>query len=86
MAPTTGEKLPKGPPQRLISHISHLHRLLCNLPDLLPENPPHSLYWFHFDDDKLEDGSYSSAAGHALEVSFETSMLAIQGCPLLFME
>ncbi|KAK7020019.1 hypothetical protein R3P38DRAFT_2536334 [Favolaschia claudopus] len=77
---------PKGPPQELISRITHLRNLMKHLPQLLPENPPHLLYNFAFDKDKLEAGGYFSAAGYVLEISFKTSLLAIQGRPLLFTE
>ncbi|KAJ7905213.1 hypothetical protein B0H13DRAFT_1881222 [Mycena leptocephala] len=86
MASSSKNKVPMGPPQELISRITHLHNLLCNLPESLPENPAHSLYQFHFDNDRLEMGGYFAAAGHALEVSFETHLLRIQGRPILFTE
>lgn len=87
MPPKIGAiKIPKGPPQELISRITHLHNLLCNLPKTLPENPPHSLYQFHLDKDRLKQGGYFAAAGHALELSFETHLLHIQGRPIRFSE
>ncbi|KAF7372598.1 DDE superfamily protein [Mycena venus] len=86
MASATKDKAPKGPPQELISRIMHLHNLLCNLPESLPENPPHSLYNFHFDEDKLDMGGYFAASGHTLEISFETHLLRIQGRSILFTE
>ncbi|KAJ6592543.1 hypothetical protein B0H19DRAFT_1245407 [Mycena capillaripes] len=84
MAPA--EKVVKGPPQALISRMAHLHSLLCNLPPSLPEDPAHSLYRFYFDEDRLEQGGHFAAAGHALEVSFETHLLQVQGHPLRFTE
>ncbi|KAJ7021284.1 hypothetical protein C8F04DRAFT_1141317 [Mycena alexandri] len=75
-----------GPPQALISRIDHLHSLLRNLPSALPEDPSHSLYNFAVDPQRLEDGGYFAAAGHALEISFQTALLAIRGRPLLFTE
>ena len=80
------QKMSTGPPQELISRIAHLHQLLCNLPKELPENPPHSLYSFNFDKNKLEMGGYFAAAGHALELSFETHLLTIQGRRIRFSE
>ncbi|KAJ7743728.1 hypothetical protein DFH07DRAFT_777341 [Mycena maculata] len=75
-----------GPPQALISRIDHLHDLLRHLPSSLPENPSHSLYDFGLNADRLEDGGYFAAVGHALEVSFETHLLRIQDRPLLLIE
>ncbi|KAJ6512299.1 hypothetical protein DFH09DRAFT_941594 [Mycena vulgaris] len=84
MAPK--EKIPKGPPQELISRIIHLHNLLRNLPKSLPENSPHSLYQFDFNQELLEMSGYFAAAGHALELSFETHLLRIQDRHIRFSE
>ncbi|KAJ7699309.1 hypothetical protein B0H17DRAFT_1129369 [Mycena rosella] len=86
MTNSKAEKIAKGPSQQLITRITHLRDLLRNLPAALPKNPPHSLYGFHFDADRLEMGGYFAAAGHALEVSFETHLLRIQGRPIRFSE
>ncbi|KAJ7867592.1 hypothetical protein B0H13DRAFT_2351865 [Mycena leptocephala] len=69
MSKQTADKIPKGPPQELISRITHLHNLLRNLPASLPENPPHFRYQFYFDNDRLEMGGYFSAAGHAINLT-----------------
>ncbi|KAK7036322.1 hypothetical protein R3P38DRAFT_2517849, partial [Favolaschia claudopus] len=82
----TKVKAVTGPPQALVSRIEHLHTLLRNLPASIPENPPHSLYKFALDPERVKDTGYFSAVGHALEISFETHLLAIQGRPLLFVE
>ncbi|KAF8207758.1 hypothetical protein K438DRAFT_1755176 [Mycena galopus ATCC 62051] len=83
--PTTAKKV-TGPPQALISRIEHLHDLLRNLPSSLPNNPPQSLYNFSLDPEILKDGGHFSAVGHALEVSFETHLLRLQGRTIMFVE
>ncbi|KAJ7702083.1 hypothetical protein B0H14DRAFT_3649089 [Mycena olivaceomarginata] len=75
-----------GPPQALISRIEHLADLLHNLPSSLPEKPSHSLYNFWTDLEILKDGGHFSAVSHALEVSFETHLLGLQGRTLVFTE
>ncbi|KAJ7893865.1 hypothetical protein B0H14DRAFT_2559498 [Mycena olivaceomarginata] len=75
MAPRFAPAKPvTGPPQALISRIEHLADLLHNLPSSLPEKPSHP-YGGHF-----------SAVSHALEVSFETHLLGLQGRTLVFAE
>src|ERR1700761_5821568 len=83
---TAKAKAVTGPPQALVSRIDHLHDLLRNLPSSLPQNPPQSLYNFSVDPEILKDGGYFSAVAHALEVSFETHRLRIQGREIIFME
>ena len=46
-----------GPPQELISRITHQHNLLKNLPSSLPSNPAESQYYFGLDaEDVAEEG------------------------------
>ncbi|KAJ7327646.1 hypothetical protein DFH08DRAFT_968052 [Mycena albidolilacea] len=75
-----------GPPQALISRIDHLRDLLCNLPSALPENLTHSLYNFLMDPEILKEGGHFSAVSHALEISFETHLLRLQGRTMVFTE
>ncbi|KAJ6554851.1 hypothetical protein B0H19DRAFT_1294878, partial [Mycena capillaripes] len=75
-----------GPPQALVSRIEHFQDLLRHLPATLDENPTHSLYRFSIDPEILKQGGHFSAVGHALEVSFETDRLRLQGRPMLFIE
>ncbi|KAJ7642546.1 hypothetical protein B0H17DRAFT_1148803 [Mycena rosella] len=79
---------PTMPPQlqALVSCIDHLHDLLRNLPTSLPNNPPNSLYNFCINPEILEDGGHFSAVSHALEVSFETHLLHVQGRTINFVE
>ncbi|KAJ7843751.1 hypothetical protein B0H14DRAFT_2585528 [Mycena olivaceomarginata] len=87
MAPRVAPAKPvTGPPQALISRIEHLADLLHNLPSSLPEKPSHSLYNFWTDPEILKDGGHFSAVSHALEVSFETHLLSLQGRTLVFTE
>ncbi|KAJ7173830.1 hypothetical protein C8R46DRAFT_1215743 [Mycena filopes] len=75
-----------GPPQALVSRIDHLQTLLQHLPAALPDNPAHSLYSFAADPELLKEGGYFAAVGHALEISFGTNLLAVQGRTLVFTE
>ncbi|KAF8153458.1 hypothetical protein K438DRAFT_1778213 [Mycena galopus ATCC 62051] len=72
----------KGPPKELIARIEHLRNLLKNLPDSLPENPSDSCYQFYLDEESLNMRSHFGAAGHALELSFDTCHLG--GRPIEF--
>ncbi|KAF8169877.1 hypothetical protein K438DRAFT_1983003 [Mycena galopus ATCC 62051] len=72
----------KGPPKELIARIKHLRNLLKNLPDSLPENPSDSRYQFYLDKESLDMRSHFGAAGHALELSFDTCNLG--GRPIEF--
>jgi hypothetical protein len=80
----TAPKPATGPPQGLVSWIEHLCTLLQSLPQSLLLNLDSSNHHFHFDKSRLEDGSYFAAAGHALEVSFETHHLATEGHEIQF--
>ncbi|KAJ6494140.1 hypothetical protein DFH09DRAFT_1337807 [Mycena vulgaris] len=87
MAPKISAVKPvTGPPQALVSRIEHLGDLLRNLPSSLPEKPSHSLYNFWIDPEILKDGGHFSAVTHALEVSFETHLLHLQGRTIIFTE
>jgi hypothetical protein len=86
LPPPAVAKPVKGPPQTLVSRIEHLHKLLSNLPPSLPDNPPQSLYNFWLDPEILADGGHFSAVNHALEVSFETHLLRLQGRTIIFIE
>ncbi|KAJ7622857.1 hypothetical protein B0H17DRAFT_1151577 [Mycena rosella] len=83
-APKT--KTATGPPQALVARIQHLGDLLRHLPTSLADYPSHSLYNLALDPERLKDGGYFSAVGHALEISFQTHLLQIQNRPLLFIE
>ncbi|KAF8216707.1 hypothetical protein K438DRAFT_1747890 [Mycena galopus ATCC 62051] len=84
MAPkdATAPQAIKGPPKELIARIKHLRNLLKNLPDSLPENPSDSRYQFYLDEESLDMRSHFGAAGHALELSFDTCHLG--GRPIEF--
>ncbi|KAJ7691492.1 hypothetical protein B0H16DRAFT_1752322 [Mycena metata] len=84
--PTPPAKAVTGPPQPLVSRIDHLGDLLRNLPSALPENPFPTLYNFSLDPELLKDGGHFAAVGHALEISFETHLLAQQGRGIIFTE
>ncbi|KAF8189929.1 hypothetical protein K438DRAFT_1971427 [Mycena galopus ATCC 62051] len=84
MAPknATAPQAIKGPPKELIARIKHLRNLLKNLPDSLPENLSDSRYQFYLDEESLDMRSHFGAAGHALELSFDTCHLG--GRPIEF--
>ena len=68
-----------GPPQELISRITHLHNLLKNLPSNLPSNPTESQYCFGLDaEDVAEEGMWY-ASNRNLEACFETHKIPVGG-------
>ncbi|KAJ7900971.1 hypothetical protein B0H14DRAFT_2555774 [Mycena olivaceomarginata] len=83
--PPKDSETPKAvtrPPRELIARIEHLRDLLKNLPDTLPNNPPDSCYCFYLDVEDLDVKGYFGAAGHALEISFNT--FALRDQPIIF--
>ena len=68
-----------GPPQELISRITHLRNLLKNLPSNLPSNPTESRYCFGLDaEDVAEEGMWY-AFNRNLEACFETHKIPVGG-------
>ena len=61
-----------GPPQELISHITHLRNLLKNLPSSLPFNPAESWYCFGLDAEDVAEEGIWYAFNRNLEACFET--------------
>jgi hypothetical protein len=68
-----------GPPQELISHITHLHNLLKNLPSRLPSYPEESQYHFGLDADNVAEEGVWYAFNRNLEACFETHTIPTGG-------
>ncbi|KAG1802170.1 uncharacterized protein HD556DRAFT_1304341 [Suillus plorans] len=68
-----------GPSSVLISRIEHLGRLLKNLPQSLPLDPPNSSYDFGLDTEMVEEEGVWFAFNRNLEVCFETHKLGRSG-------
>ena len=60
-----------GPPQELISCITHFHNLLRNLPSSLPSNPAESWYCFGLDTEDVAAEGIWYAFHRNLEACFE---------------
>ncbi|KAG1722946.1 hypothetical protein EDB19DRAFT_1834792 [Suillus lakei] len=68
-----------GPSSVLISRIEHLGRLLKNLPQSLPLDPPNSSYDFGLDTEMVEEEGVWFAFNRNMEVCFETHKLGRSG-------
>src|SRR5258705_9255532 len=68
-----------GPPQELISCITHLHNLLKNLPSSLPSNPAESQYCFSLDMEDVAAEGIWYAFNRNLETCFETHRIPVGG-------
>lgn len=68
-----------GPPQKLISRITHLHNLLKNLPSSLPFNPAESQYCFSLDTEDIAEEGIWYAFNRSLETCFETHRIPAGG-------
>jgi hypothetical protein len=68
-----------GPPQKLISHITHLHNLLKNIPSSLPSNPTESRYCFGLDVENVAEEGIWYAFNRNLEACFETHRIPARG-------
>ncbi|KAJ7323198.1 hypothetical protein DFH08DRAFT_969285 [Mycena albidolilacea] len=82
--PPTSPKLVTGPPCELISRIDYLRDLLKNLLSSLPKDLPNSHYQFYLDLESIDLCGYFGAAGHRLEIAFQTFTLGKQ--PLVFLQ
>ena len=68
-----------GPPQELISRITHLRNLLKNLPSSLPSNPAESRHFFGLDAEDVAEEEIWYAFNRNLEACFETYRIPVGG-------